>query len=194
MFGERYVAPVLTELAEQGRPFTGMLYPGLRGWKVLEYNGRPGDAETQVWVTQMLSDIVEVMIASCEGRLAELPPIQWRNTAAACIVLAAKGYPVQAKKGAVIHGLDQQLPAGTYVLHAGTRWRGEHIVVDGGRALDVMSLGVQGEDLATVTTRGYEVADMITFDGKQRRSDIAEDVTGPAFQSYIENARANNWQ
>lgn len=105
--GEIFVAPVLEELSRAGRPFKGMLYPGLKGWQCLEYNARPGDPEAQVWSALLQSDIVEIMLACCDGRLDLIPTPLWRNTAAACIVLAAKGYP-NAPEGAEIIGLDQE--------------------------------------------------------------------------------------
>ncbi len=184
--GEIFVAPVLAELARQGRPFKGMLYPGLRGWQCLEYNARPGDPEAQVWAAMLESDLVEVMVASCGGELSRLPPLIWRNAATACLVLAAKGYPDNPQKGVVITGHDVSLPGNSHLLHAGTARHGNDLVVNGGRVLNVVTVGEEGESLRSVIDTAYKASDMISFDGKQTRHDVGEQVLSEEFGEYID--------
>ncbi len=193
IFGERFVAPVLKELSRLGRPFKGMLYPGLKGWKCLEYNARPGDAEAQVWAALLESDIVELMLACCMGELDQISKPIWKQAAAVCIVLAAEGYPVDPKKGAVIHGLRSTLPKGTHILHAGTKFRGEDVVVNGGRALNVVTVGDEGEDLADVIQTAYRASNLITFNGKQIRGDVGQEVLTTDFVEYVNKSRENDW-
>lgn len=191
--GERFVAPVLQELSRQGRPFRGMLYPGLKGWKCLEYNARPGDAEAQVWAALLESDIVELMLACCMGGLDKIDKPVWKNVAATCIVLAAEGYPVKPKKGALIHGLDSEFAEKTHILHAGTRMEGQDVVVDGGRVLNVVTVGDDGENLETVIQSAYRDAEKIKFTGKQTRGDVGQEVLTTEFIEYVNRSRENDW-
>lgn len=193
IFGERFVAPVLMELSRQGRPFKGMLYPGLKGWKCLEYNARPGDSEAQVWAALLESDIVELMLACCMGELDQIDKPVWKNASAACIVLAAEGYPVNPKKGALIHGLDSEFAENTHILHAGTRMEGQDVVVDGGRVLNVVTVGDDGEDLETVIQLAYRDAEKIKFTGKQTRGDVGQEVLTTEFIEYVNRSRENDW-
>lgn len=192
-FGERFVAPVLKELSRQGRPFKGMLYPGLKGWKCLEYNARPGDTEAQVWTALLESDIVELMLACCMGELDQIDKPVWKNAAAVCIVLAAEGYPDNPKRGAVIHGLESEFIESTHILHAGTRMEGQDIVVDGGRVLNVVTVGDDGEDLAEVIQKAYSDAKKIDFKGKQSRGDVGQEVLTTEFIEYVNRSRENDW-
>jgi phosphoribosylamine--glycine ligase len=193
ILGERFVAPVLKELSRLGTPFKGMLYPGLKGWKCLEYNARPGDAEAQVWAALLESDIVELMLACCMGELDQISKPVWKNAAAACIVLAAEGYPDDPKKGAVIHGLDSEFAIGSHILHAGTKMEGQDIVVDGGRTLNVVTVGDDGESLAEVIQTAYRDAKKIQFTGKQTRGDVGQEVLTTEFIEYVNKSRENGW-
>lgn len=193
IFGERFVAPVLKELSRLGRPFKGMLYPGLKGWKCLEYNARPGDAEAQVWAALLESDIVELMLACCMGELDQIDKPVWKNVSATCIVLAAEGYPEAPKKGAVIHGLESKLPGRTHILHAGTKNIGPDIVVNGGRVLNVVTVGEEGEGLGDVIQTAYRGSEMIKFRGKQIRGDVGQEVLTTNFIEYVNKSRENNW-
>jgi phosphoribosylamine--glycine ligase len=168
--------PVVAELARRGTPFHGVLYAGLMlragEAKVLEFNVRFGDPETQVVLPRLRSDLLELLLAATEpGGLAGIAP-EWDPRAAVCVVLASRGYPEGSSSGDAISGLDG-LPAGTEVFHAGTAERGDEIVTAGGRVLGVTALG---EDRAAARTAAYAAADMIAFEGAQLRRDIASEA------------------
>ncbi|MGA8039103.1 MAG: phosphoribosylamine--glycine ligase [Acidimicrobiia bacterium] len=158
------VEPTLAQMAEDGHPFRGFLYTGLvlteDGPRVLEFNVRLGDPETQVVLPRLESDLIDLLEG---GR-----PV-WSDSAAVNVVLAAEGYPTDPKKGAQIRGLDQ-IPGDVLVFHAGSRAEGKRVVVDGGRVLDIVGLG---DDLSTARNRAYQAAAGITWPGRQMRSDIA---------------------
>ena len=165
--------PVVDELARRGTPFRGVLYAGLMlgpdGPKVLEFNVRFGDPETQVVLPRLRTDLLELLLAATEpGGLAGAEP-DWDPRAAVCVVLASRGYPGAATTGDAIAGLDA-LPAGTEVFHAGTAERDGAIVTAGGRVLGVTALGA---DRAAARAAAYAAADVISFDGRQLRRDIA---------------------
>ncbi len=167
--------PVLDELARRGIPFHGCLYAGLMmtpdGPKVLEFNVRFGDPETQAVLPRLRSDLLALFEAACEpGGLAGFPPLEWDERTAVTIALASRGYPAGASRGDVITGLED-VPEDVYVTHAGTARREDGaIVTAGGRVLGVTALG---EDAASARLAAYAAADMIEFDGKQLRRDIA---------------------
>jgi phosphoribosylamine--glycine ligase len=167
--------PVLDELRRRGISFHGVLYAGLmmtaRGPMVLEFNVRFGDPETQAILPRLKTDLLDVLEACCEpGGLAGLPPLEWDPRTAVTIALASRGYPASASRGDVITGLEQ-VPEGVYVTHAGTARRPDGaLVTAGGRVLGVTALG---EDAADARRAAYAAADMIEFDGKQLRRDIA---------------------
>jgi thioredoxin reductase len=165
--------PVLEELARRGTPFHGVLYAGLMlgeyGAKVLEFNVRFGDPETQVVLPRLRSDLLELLLAATEpGGLAGAVP-EWDDRAAVCVVLASRGYPESSSSGDVITGLDQ-VPADVEVFHAGTAERDGELVTAGGRVLGVTALG---PDRAAARSAAYAAADVIRFDGAQLRRDIA---------------------
>jgi phosphoribosylamine--glycine ligase len=165
--------PVVEELARRGTPFHGVLYAGLMLGagepKVLEFNVRFGDPETQVVLPRLRSDLLALLLAATEpGGLAGVVPA-WDPRAAVCVVLASRGYPVSSSSGDAISGLDA-LPAGVEVFHAGTAERGPEIVTAGGRVLGVTALG---DDRAAARAAAYAAADMIAFEGAQLRRDIA---------------------
>jgi phosphoribosylamine--glycine ligase len=166
--------PVLDELARRGTPFHGVLYAGLMmtadGPKVLEFNVRFGDPETQAILPRLRSDLLELMYAATEpGGLVEAE-LEWAPEAAVTVVLASRGYPESASSGDTITGLDE-LPEGIYVTHAGTaRSDDRSFVTAGGRVLSVTALGA---DLAAARAAAYAAADKIDFPGKQLRRDVA---------------------
>jgi len=166
--------PVLDELARRGAPFHGVLYAGLMmtadGPKVLEFNVRFGDPETQAILPRLRSDLLALLdAATVAGGLADAR-LDWAPETAVTVVLASAGYPASSSSGDVIRGLDS-LPAGVYVTHAGTaRGAAGELVTAGGRVLNVTALG---PDAAAAREAAYAAADMIDFPGKQLRRDIA---------------------
>jgi len=170
---KKILGPWLKGCAAEGIDFCGILYPGIMltkdGPKVLEFNARFGDPETQVYLMRLESDLLELLEACVERRLDKLTP-RWRVDAAVCVVMASAGYPGSYAKGKVIHGLDQagQLPH-TKVFHAGTARSGNNVVTSGGRVLGVTALG---RGLGLARDRAYEAVQKIQFDGAQFRRDI----------------------
>jgi phosphoribosylamine--glycine ligase len=166
--------PVLDEMRRRGTPFHGCLYAGLMhtadGFKVLEFNVRFGDPETQAILPRLRSDLLALMEAACEpGGLAGAQ-LNWASETAVTVVLASRGYPETSSNGDVIEGLDG-VPDGVLVTHAGTALAADgHVVTAGGRVLNVTALGADRE---SARTAAYAAADMITFDGRQLRTDIA---------------------
>jgi phosphoribosylamine--glycine ligase len=159
-------------LQADGIDYRGMLFPGLMvtpgGIKVLEFNCRFGDPETQVLLTRLESDLLDLLEATIDGRLGGTHA-QWRAEAAVCVVMASGGYPGAYEKGCVITGLDC-VPAGATVFHAGTRREGDRFVTAGGRVLGVTALA---RDLAAARALAYEAVGAIHFEGAQFRRDIA---------------------
>jgi phosphoribosylamine--glycine ligase len=171
--------PVLDELRARGIIFHGVLYAGLMlssgGVKVLEFNARFGDPETQTILPRLRSDLLELLAAATvEGGLHDVA-LEWDERPAVTVVLASAGYPESSSSGAEISGLDR-LPDGVFVTHAGTEID-EHgvLVTAGGRVLNVTALGL---DPAIARTTAYSAADQIKFDGMQLRQDIALKVVG----------------
>jgi phosphoribosylamine--glycine ligase len=166
--------PVLDELRRRGTPFHGILYAGLMltadGVRVLEFNVRFGDPETQAVLPRLRSDLLDLLARACEpGGLAGVQ-LEWAPETAVTLVLASAGYPESPRTGDPIAGLDAA-PAGAEVTHAGTRRREDGaIVTAGGRVLNVTALGA---DAAAARAAAYAAADTIHFDGRQIRQDIA---------------------
>jgi phosphoribosylamine--glycine ligase len=166
--------PVVEELARRGTPFHGVLYAGLMigrdGFKVLEFNVRFGDPETQVVLPRLRSDLLALLLAATEpGGLAGVEP-DWDEHAAVCVVLASRGYPESSSSGDAIGGLDA-VPPDVDVFHAGTAESGGEVVTAGGRVLGVTALG---DDRDAARSAAYAAARMISFEGAQMRGDIAE--------------------
>ena len=166
--------PVLYELDRRGIPFHGVLYAGLMmtgdGPRVLEFNVRFGDPETQAILPRLRTDLLTLTeVATRPGGLADTE-LEWSPEAAVTVVLASRGYPGSSSSGDVIGGLDR-IPEGVYVTHAGTA-TDDHgrLITAGGRVLSVTALGA---DVAAAREAAYAAADMIEFDGKQLRRDIA---------------------
>jgi phosphoribosylamine--glycine ligase len=158
-------------LAEEGRPFVGVLYAGLmltkEGPKVLEFNCRLGDPETQALLPLLDTPLAEIVQACVEGRLHELQP-RWKEGSAACVVAAAPGYPAKPETGAPIDGLDDDLPD-TMVFHAGTRAENQNVVTAGGRVLGVTGWGA---DRSEALQRAYARLQKLSFPGMHYRRDI----------------------
>ena len=165
--------PVLDELRDRGTPFQGVLYAGLMltddGPRVLEFNVRFGDPETQVVLPRLRSDLLDLLLRATRPGGLEGVELEWDERAAVTVVLASAGYPESSSSGDVIRGLDR-VPTGVEVLHAGTAEAGGEIVTAGGRVLNVTALGA---DVAAARDAAYAAADMIEFDGRQLRRDIA---------------------
>jgi len=175
------VAPTLKKLAEQGREFSGLLYPGLKmtksGPKVLEFNARFGDPETQSYMRLLKTDILDILEACVDGRLSQIT-IEWQTGFAVCIIIASQGYPDEYKKGYLIRGIEQANQVqGVVVFHAGTSL-GLDLKTAGGRVLGVTAIG---DTLRQALDRAYEAVHRIEFEGKQYRNDIGTKSLVTAF-------------
>ena len=166
--------PWLAGCAREGIDFRGMIYPGImltdEGPKVLEFNARFGDPETQVYLTRLKNDLVDLLEASIDGTLDE-HELQWTDQSSVCVVVASGGYPSSYEKGKPISGLEaaDAIP-GVKVFHAGTKIKEGEIVNSGGRVLGVTALG---DNLLAARNLAYKAAAMIHFDGAFSRKDIA---------------------
>ena len=172
--GDAILQPWLRGCAADGIDFRGLLYPGVMltksGPKVLEFNARFGDPETQVYLTRLENDLAELLLASTEGRLAS-HELRWSTNASVCIVMASGGYPGSYPKGKVITGLDAAnvLP-NTKVFHAGTAKKDGKTVTNGGRVLGVTAWA---KDLAAARNAAYATVEKVQFEGAHYRRDIA---------------------
>ncbi|GAA4725556.1 phosphoribosylamine--glycine ligase [Brevibacillus fulvus] len=170
---EKIVQPVASGMARDGIPFKGVLYTGLmiteEGPKVVEFNARFGDPETQVVLPLLETDLLDVILATISGELADLD-VRWKAGSAVCVVMAAPGYPGDYPKGAPITGLEQT-PANTIVFHAGTGRDERGLVTDGGRVLGVTGLG---ESILAAREAAYAAVKQISFAGAHYRNDIAD--------------------
>jgi phosphoribosylamine--glycine ligase len=171
----RVVTPTLAGLQKHSIPYVGVLYFGImitaEGPKLLEYNVRFGDPETQVILPRLKSDLIEVMEASIEGTLHTCR-LQWSDLAAVNVVLASAGYPKEYQKGFIIEGLDS-LPSDILSFHAGTRRDGDDLLTDGGRVLNIVALD---RTIDRARKRVYEALEKVRFEGKTYRTDIAQTV------------------
>ena len=163
--------PMVAAMGKEGMPYVGCLYAGLmitdEGPKVVEFNARFGDPETQVVLPLLDSDLGEIMMACAKGTLTS-NMVKWKDSSAACVILASKGYPETSSKGDVISGDIKQYDT-TIVFHSGTKLVGENYVTNGGRVLGVVGLG---KDLRTALDRAYGRIEHIDFEGMQYRTDI----------------------
>jgi phosphoribosylamine---glycine ligase len=166
------LVPFIAGLEKDGLDYRGMLFPGLMitadGPKVLEFNCRFGDPETQVLLTRLDSDLVELLEATIDGRLADVQA-RWKADAAVCVILASGGYPGSYASGKPISGLDR-VADGITVFHAGTKRDGDKTVTAGGRVLGVTALAA---DLPAAREKAYAAVEEIAFEGRQFRRDIA---------------------
>ena len=170
---ERLFLPTMAAMNAEGRPFKGCLYFGLMltpdGPKVIEYNSRFGDPETQVVLPRLQTDFAQIVEAVAKERLSELS-IQWSEQASACVVMASGGYPGSYPKGIEIHGLDANGQAeGVTVYHAGTKLEDGKFLTNGGRVLGITALG---DTLEAALNKAYAAVENITFEGAMYRKDI----------------------
>ncbi len=175
---DRVLAPTVRELAHRGTPFAGLLYAGLaltrRGVRVVEFNARFGDPETQALLPRLASPLGTLLLAAARGRLDEVPPPHWGQGAAVTVVVAAHGYPQSPRRGDEVTGVaDAEALEGVDVVHAGTAVDGDRLVTAGGRVLAVTGVGDTVED---ARKRAYAGVSCIHIDGAHHRSDIAEGV------------------
>jgi phosphoribosylamine--glycine ligase len=169
------LVPVVDAMNRSGSPYKGVLYAGLMitsgGPRVLEFNVRFGDPETQPILMRLKSDLLDVFLAVCEGRLDDVL-LKWDPRPAVCVVMASGGYPGDYEKGKVITGLDDAEDLeDVAVFHAGTTKQDGRVVTSGGRVLGVTALGA---DVAAAKARAYEAVDRIEFEGAYCRRDIAD--------------------
>ena len=183
----RVAQPTIDEMARRGTPFAGVLYVGLaltrRGTRVVEFNARFGDPETQVVLARLATPLAGLLMASATGTLAELAPLEWLDDAAVTVVIASHGYPQEVRGGDPITGIEAaEAVPGVHVLHAGTALRpgdagddgrgapGVHLVAAGGRVLSVVGIGA---DLAAARAAAYAGVERIVLPGSHHRTDIA---------------------
>jgi phosphoribosylamine--glycine ligase len=173
---ERVLQPAVDEMARRGTPFTGLLYAGLaltsRGLRVIEFNARFGDPETQVVLARLRNPLGGLLLAAATGTLAEVEPLTWHSGAAVTVVVAAAGYPGAPRTGDLVEGLDAAAAVdGVHVIHAGTtRDAAGQVVSAGGR---VLCLTATGPDLAQARDRAYRAVAAIRLSGALHRTDIA---------------------
>ena len=172
----RVLVPTVQEMARRGTPFQGLLYAGLaltsRGVRVVEFNARFGDPETQALMALLRTPLSALLHGAATGTLGEVGLPQWHDGSAVTVVMASAGYPATSRPGDVITGVDEaDLVEGVDVIHAGTAIDADgHLVTAGGRVLAVTAVGA---DLDEARARAYTGVDAIAFDGAQHRTDIA---------------------
>ncbi len=171
----KVIRPVVAEMSKRGVPYVGVLYAGLimtaDGPKVIEFNCRLGDPETQVILPRLKTDLIDLIEACLDKRLDDIS-LEWTDEAAVCVVMAAGGYPDAYKKGQVIKGLEL-IPEDpqTMIFHAGTKTEGDAIVTNGGRVLGLTTLDVT---LENAIRRNYDLLPRIQFEGAHWRTDIGQ--------------------
>ena len=177
-FCQKYIYQATVDaMRAEGREFKGIIFFGLMltedGPRVLEYNARFGDPETQVVLPRMKTDIIEVMEACVDGKLDEVE-LEFEDNAAVCVVLASDGYPLAYEKGFPIEGLDEfNKHDGYYCFHAGTKFDGDTIVTNGGRVLGVTA---KGRDLKEARANAYAATEWVNFANKYKRNDIGKAI------------------
>jgi phosphoribosylamine--glycine ligase len=168
------IVPVISGMAREGRPYKGLLYAGIMltqdGPRVLEFNVRFGDPETQALLPRIECDLAEVLFCAAQGRLDEVH-VEWKKEASVCVVICTQGYPSQVKTGQEIYGLDEAAATqGAVIFHAGTKLEENRLVTSGGR---VFSVTATASTLSAAHDRAYSAASRIRFDGIHYRKDIA---------------------
>jgi phosphoribosylamine--glycine ligase len=171
---EKVLQPTVDELRRRGTPFSGLLYAGLaltsRGVRVIEFNCRFGDPETQALLPLLKTPLGGLLYTAATGKLEAQGPLTWRTGAAVAVVVAAKRYPANPRSGDVITGIEQAEAGGVRVFHAGTAIEGGEVVTAGGRVLAVTATG---KDLDEARQRAYAGVGQILIKGSQHRTDIA---------------------
>ena len=164
--------PMIAEMNRRGTPFVGLLFAGLavtsRGVRVIEFNARFGDPESEVLLPRLRTPLAQLLLAAATGNLADHPPLQWSDQGAVTIVLASEGYPENPQVGRAVTGVTESSDA--IVFHAGTVFEGDQLRSAGGRVLAVTGLGA---DLATARANGYRALAQISIPGSHYRKDIA---------------------
>lgn len=173
---ERVLVPTIHQMKRSRRPFRGILYAGLmvtkHGIKVLEYNVRFGDPECQPILMRLKSDLVDVLEATVDGKLDEIPPLVWDERPSVCVVMASEGYPGKYQTGRPIRGLEQAAAVpDVKVFHAGTTMKGDQVVTSGGRVLGVTALGAT---IAQAKLQAYTAVKQIRWEGAWCRKDISD--------------------
>lgn len=172
---KQVINPIINAFQKREEPFIGVLYPGLiitpKGIRVLEFNARFGDPETQCYMRLLKTDLIDIVDACIEGRLSE-NEIKWDSTPCVCVVVSSGGYPGKYEKGFPIHGIDQaeNIP-GVVIFHAGTSYEDEKLKTSGGRVLGVTA---RGKTIEIALDRAYEAISLIKFDGMYYRKDIGK--------------------
>ena len=172
------MTPTISAMADMGKPFVGVLYPGLiltpDGPKILEYNARFGDPETQTYMRLLETDILDIFDAYIDGKLNE-QEIKWKNAHACNIVLVSGGYPGNYEKRKVISGIEEaEIQPDIIVFHAGTKMDGKNLVTNGGR---VLGISATGDTLKEALEKAYKAIEKISFEGMQYRRDIGQVYT-----------------
>ncbi|MFZ5517213.1 MAG: phosphoribosylamine--glycine ligase [Candidatus Zhuqueibacterota bacterium] len=169
---KQILEPVIQGMALEGRPYKGVIYAGLmitaRGPKVIEFNCRFGDPETQVILPLLKNDLIEIISASIDGRLGQIK-IRQHNKVAVCVVMASGGYPGHYEKGKNILGLNRPWDDGLFIFHAGTKLVEDKYLTHGGRVLGITAVG---SDIHEAIKKAYAAVGKITFDGAYYRRDI----------------------
>jgi phosphoribosylamine---glycine ligase len=170
---DEIIVPTMRAMKAMGAPFKGVLFAGLMitkdGPKLIEYNARFGDPETQVLMLRLMSDLVPALIASCDGQLRNFD-LRWYSDAALTVVMAAKGYPGDYQRGTVIEGLDEAAKVeGVEIFHAGTKGSGGRITANGGR---VLNISARGKTVTEAQARAYQAIDRIRWPEGFCRRDI----------------------
>jgi phosphoribosylamine--glycine ligase len=170
---EEVFIPVIRAMRNEGWPYVGVIYAGLmvtkEGPKVLEFNVRFGDPETQVILPRLKGDLVDIMEGCLRGKLKEVK-VEWHKEAALCVVMAARGYPGHYEKGKIISGLEEaEKVKDIHIFHAGTSLADGKVVTSGGRVLAVTALG---KDIEGAIKKAYSAIELIKFEGAHYRKDI----------------------
>lgn len=173
---EQVALPTMKTMADDGKPFVGTLFCGLAatkdGLKVIEFNVRFGDPETQVVLDRLASDLGPLLFAAATGTLAQHPPLEWRSDSTVTVVLASEGYPVTSRSGDEITGLEDAVDSGAYVIHAGTAREADgRLLSAGGRVLCVVT---SGESLHDARVSAQSAIARVSLVGSHYRTDIAE--------------------
>jgi phosphoribosylamine--glycine ligase len=174
---ERVLQPMVDAMHRRDMPFAGLLYAGLaltsRGVRVVEFNARFGDPETQVVLANLRTPLGSLLMAAATGTLDRLPPLAWQSGYAVTVVIAASGYPESPRTGDVVSGLEEAAQeVGVDVFHAGTALRDDgEVVTSGGRLLSVTA---HGDSLAHARQHAYAAVDLIRIEGSHHRRDIAQ--------------------
>jgi phosphoribosylamine--glycine ligase len=183
---QEILEPTIAALRQQGIDYRGILYAGLiitpaGDPKVIEFNCRFGDPETQAVLPLLETPLETLLLACAQQRLAQMLPLQWKPGASACVVIAAEGYPETYKKGIAIQGIEQAEATGAIVFHAGTRLK-QQLVTDGGRVLGVTATGAS---FAEAVSRAYDAVNCIQFEGMYYRRDIAHRVLNASAETPV---------